>query len=265
MIYNFEFDYPPGDLVCSFRNTDLQSAVEIVEKYLNKYSSSDKYMPLDHWLHEADKLNDELNAFVADRLSFMPTLLIPEEDDLSEFDSATPQNVPPAVKALLSASLGIRNLWLLQDKTEEMFNRYDNGDLGFLSENRYKSFFQLPLMYSAEKENYIVSDKAALQSVLGLDMINIISSKYKIHECVVCGEYYAVKGNYKSSACKNAAENMPRQVITNQLQATPSKQCTADIIKDIERDALPELCRDQILTSGADRQDGCVKNTPNAT
>ena len=61
---------------------------------------------------------------------------------------------------------------------------------------------------------------------------------------------------------KNAAENMPRQVITNQSQATPSKQCTADIIKDIERDALPELCRDQILTSGADRQDGCVKNTP---
>ena len=202
MIYHFEFDYPPGDLVCSFRNTDLQSAVEIVEKYLNKYGSSDKYMPLDHWLHEADKLNDELNAFVADRLSFMPTLLIPEEDDLSEFDSATPQNVPPAVKALLSASLGIRNLWLLQDKTEEMFNRYADGDLGFLSERRYKNFFQLPLMYSVEKDNYIVSNKAALQSVLGLDMINIISSKYKIHECVVCGEYYAVKGNYKSSACK---------------------------------------------------------------
>ena len=252
MIYNFEFDYPPGDLVCSFRNTDLQSAVEIVEKYLNKYGLSDKDKPMEYWLHEADKLNDELNASVAEKLSFMPTLLVPEEDDLSEFDSDTPKNVPPAVKALLSASRGIRNLWLLQDKTEEMFSRYADGDLGFLSERRYKNFFQLPLVYSAEKENYIVSNKATLQSVLGLDMLNIISSKYKIHECAVCGEYYIVKGNYKSSACKKcrgkfaqtsynqSVANDPVKATYNRYYQRYRKRCLAG---SMMRSDFNEWCR----------------------
>lgn len=147
------------------------------------------------------------------------------EDDLSEFTALKKFDLPFSLQFFAAEFERVSNLGLLQDKVEEMFIRYENGDLGFLSEERYKNFFQLPLSYSPEKKSYTVADNATLQSVLGLDILNIIESKYTIHDCTVCGSRYAVKGNYKSAACKKCRGKYAqiaynKSVANNPIKAT---------------------------------------------
>ena len=212
MTYTFDFDYPPGELVCNFWKLDFTPAIEIYKKAANGEMSYTEF-------------SNSISRF-ADDLVFTSIPVAGQirlENDLLNFAVGQNQSVPEWLESYKTRFLEISNYWLLQDKVEEMLLRYKQGDLDFLSEDRYQNFFQLPLIYSADRKSYIVSQHATVQAILGLDILNIINKKYRILSCSECGNYYVVKGNYKSAACKNCRGKYAQKKYNESVAADPIK------------------------------------------